>query len=107
MDGAKPSRKDKRFFLVEHLLNVGYKLPNFGNAPNAQNYYGYTWWTNRTGERLGVLVPVDAYQASGSEKNTLIVVPSLDLIVVRQGNRGGGDDFYQELMKRVMTAVVQ
>jgi hypothetical protein len=23
MDGAKPSGKDKRFFLVEHLLNVG------------------------------------------------------------------------------------
>jgi hypothetical protein len=27
MDGAKPSGKDKRFFLVEHLLNVGITPP--------------------------------------------------------------------------------
>lgn len=87
------------------LADCTYKEPNFGNAPNAQHYYGYTWWTNRTGERLGPLVPVDAFQASGSQKNTLIVVPSLDLIVVRQGNKGGGDTFYRELMARVMAAV--
>jgi hypothetical protein len=38
MDGAKPSGKDKQFFLAKQLLNVGYAA-NFPDKPTEQGAY--------------------------------------------------------------------
>ncbi|MBI3838640.1 MAG: PQQ-dependent sugar dehydrogenase [Planctomycetia bacterium] len=44
--------------------------------------YGYLWWNNSTGAWPGV--PSDAYAAMGKFDNDMLIVPSLDLIVIRQ-----------------------
>lgn len=44
--------------------------------------YGFLWWNNSTNKWPGV--PADAYAALGAFDNNLLIVPSLDLIVIRQ-----------------------
>ena len=44
--------------------------------------YGYLWWNNSTGAWPGV--PADAYAAMGKFDNDMLVVPSLDMLVIRQ-----------------------
>jgi len=55
-------------------------------ATNAQQdlnkRYGYLWWNNSTG--AWSKVPADAYAAMGKYDNDMLVVPSLDMIVIRQ-----------------------
>lgn len=46
--------------------------------------YGYLWWNNTTNKWPNV--PKDAYAALGRWDNDILVVPSLDLIVVRQSD---------------------
>jgi CubicO group peptidase (beta-lactamase class C family) len=86
-----------------------FREPNFWvTQPGSQNYYGYLFWTNRTGEALGEAVPRDACYMSGFSMRTCIVAPSLDLVVVRQGNDREANkhvDFYRQLMARVMAAM--
>jgi CubicO group peptidase (beta-lactamase class C family) len=45
--------------------------------------YGYLWWNNTTGKKWPG-VPTDAYAALGRAQNNMLIVPSLDLIVIRQ-----------------------
>ncbi len=44
--------------------------------------YGFLWWNNSTDAWPGV--PIDAYAALGKFDNDMLIVPSLDLIVIRQ-----------------------
>jgi CubicO group peptidase (beta-lactamase class C family) len=44
--------------------------------------YGYLWWNNSNG--VWPSVPTDAYAAMGKFSNDMLIVPSLDLIVIRQ-----------------------
>jgi CubicO group peptidase (beta-lactamase class C family) len=44
--------------------------------------YGFLWWNNTTNKWPGV--PEDAYAALGAFDNNMLIVPSLDLIVIRQ-----------------------
>lgn len=44
--------------------------------------YGYLWWNNTTDKWPGV--PKDAYAALGRFDNDMLIVPSLDLIAIRQ-----------------------
>lgn len=44
--------------------------------------YGYLWWNNSTDAWPGV--PADAYAAMGKFDNDMLIVPSLDMIVIRQ-----------------------
>ena len=44
--------------------------------------YGYLWWNNKRGSWPGV--PTDAIAALGKFGNVMLMVPSLDMIVIRQ-----------------------
>ena len=68
--------------------------------PGSQNYCGYLWWTNRTGEALGPDVPRDAYYMSGYSMKTCIVIPILDMVIVRPGSN-------RELASRIVKSVIQ
>lgn len=54
------------------------------------NHSGLGWWTNRGPDGAGrkwKSAPDDAFGAAGAGQQLLLVVPSLDLIVVRNGER--------------------
>lgn len=75
--------------------------------PAAPSYFGNLWWTNATGRGLGPMVPRDAIYAHGYRETLLVVVPSLDLVVVRYGRAPEVmPAFRGELMRRVMAAIV-
>lgn len=46
--------------------------------------YGYLWWNNTTNKWPNV--PKDAYAALGRWDNNILIVPSLDLVVIRQSD---------------------
>lgn len=73
-----------------------------GEAPNN---YGYTFWTHN-GETG---VPADLYMSRGHNLNHSYVIPSLDLVVVRQGNdnrRSPGDTPFQTaLIQKIVAAL--
>jgi hypothetical protein len=48
------------------------------------------WWNNTTKKWPGV--PTDAFAALGKWDNNILVVPSLDLVVVRQSDLAPGKD---------------
>lgn len=54
--------------------------------PGAPDRYGLLVWTNADGTMAGV--PTDAYWAWGLGDQLIVVVPSLDLVVVRAGPNG-------------------
>jgi len=54
--------------------------------PNASRHYGLLWWTNADGSLPGV--PADAYWSWGLLDSLVVIIPSLDLVVVRAGPRG-------------------
>lgn len=53
------------------------------NFPNATTDYGVLWWTNANGHMANV--PRDAFWAWGQYDVLLVVIPSLDLVIVRTG----------------------
>jgi CubicO group peptidase (beta-lactamase class C family) len=90
------------------LKRTKYREPNFAREKQAQNVYGYLWWTNRGRQTLGEAVPADVYYMSGFGKQAVWIFPGLDMIVVRLGlNQPLNDrpEFYRELLSRVMTSV--
>ncbi len=57
-------------------------------SQSLEKSYGFLWWNNTQGRWPGV--PADAFAAIGLFENDLLIIPSLDLIVVRQvGDEGG------------------
>jgi CubicO group peptidase (beta-lactamase class C family) len=83
--------------------------PNFAFEPNANDYYGRLFWTNRTQQGLGPAVPRDAFYMSGWSKQVCAIIPSLDMVVVRLGpNRTLNEhpEFYRELFSRIMAALL-
>lgn len=72
-----------------------------GETPNN---YGYTFWT-WDGEAG---VPPDLYMSRGHNMNHSYVIPSLDLVVVRQGNDNrrlvDGEPFQTALIQRIVAA---
>ncbi len=53
---------------------------------NASDHYGLLWWNNADGTLEAV--PRDAYWAWGLYDSLVVVIPSLDLVAVRGGERG-------------------
>ena len=68
-------------------------LPVKGDERNrfegAPDHYGILWWNNADGAIPGV--PRNAYWAWGLKDSLIVVVPSLDLVIVRAGNKGWQD----------------
>ncbi|HEX9580242.1 MAG TPA: serine hydrolase [Gemmatimonadales bacterium] len=66
--------------------------------------YGGLFWLNRGGA-MGRL-PEDAYWAAGYMGQRTLIIPSRDLVVVRQGPSPGGDGAYlEELVTRILEAM--
>lgn len=79
----------------------------FQVEPDSPAAYGKLFWTNATGTMLGPSVPRDAFYAHGFRESLLVVVPSLELVLVRDGSRPSVlPAFRRELMARVMAALV-
>jgi len=55
----------------------------------ASGHYGLLWWNNNDGALKGV--PKDAYWSWGLYDSFIIIIPSLDLVVVRAGKTIPGD----------------
>ena len=53
--------------------------------PDANHRYGVLWWTNATGALPNV--PRDAYWAWGLYDSLIVVIPSLDLVIARAGDK--------------------
>ncbi len=53
-----------------------------GPSQDMNKSYGYLWWNNTTGKWKGS--PADAYAALGRFDNNMFIIPSLDMIVIRQ-----------------------
>lgn len=63
---------------------------------------GLCWWVNFDGVWPGV--PRDAFAGAGAGQEVLLVVPSLDLVVVRNGNwMGPRDRFWQDVVENILT----
>jgi CubicO group peptidase (beta-lactamase class C family) len=73
-----------------------------GKCPNN---YGYTFWILDEWEK----VSKDAFMTRGNNLNDSYVIPSLELIVVRQGNENGATDerylFRKNLIQKIVAAI--
>ncbi len=91
------------------VANAGLPLPHGPLEPDP-TASGLGWWTNNKGGWTGV--PKDAFGGAGSGHQFLMVVPSLDLVVVRNGqpiNPEGhvGVPFWPPLVDHVARPVVE
>lgn len=53
--------------------------------------YGFLWWLNQNGKWDGI--PDDAFAALGLGDQVTLVIPSLDMVVVRVGDRRGTQNY--------------
>jgi CubicO group peptidase (beta-lactamase class C family) len=53
--------------------------------PNAPSDYGVLWWTNKSHQMANV--PADTYWAWGLGESLIVVIPSLDLVIARNGGQ--------------------
>lgn len=78
-------------------------------AGNPQPGSGLAWWTNFDG--VWRAVPRDAFAGAGAGNQVLLVVPSLDLVVVRNGELLGdpaqGEGFWGGLEKYLFTPLME
>jgi CubicO group peptidase (beta-lactamase class C family) len=65
--------------------------------------YGFTFWIHDDWEG----VPTDAYASRGHNMNDCYVVPSLDLVVARQGNDNPPREHRASFIETLMTKIVQ
>jgi CubicO group peptidase (beta-lactamase class C family) len=66
---------------------------------------GLCWWINFDG--VWPHIPRDAFAGAGAQQQLLLVVPSLDLIVVRNGGAlSGQDTFWLDAVERVFNPAV-
>jgi CubicO group peptidase (beta-lactamase class C family) len=81
------------------------KMPATHPAPGS----GLGWWTNFDG--VWAKVPRDAFAGAGAGNQVLLVVPSLDLIIVRNGadmyDRSKGEGFWTGIEKYVFNPVME
>ena len=77
-------------------------------AGNPQPASGLGWWTNFDG--VWASVPEDAFAGAGAGNQILLVIPSLDMIVVRNGSQLGeeskGEGFWGGLEKYLFNPLI-
>jgi len=66
----------------QQLVSADWVAEATGTSQDLNKAYGYLWWNNTQGVWRDV--PKDAYAAMGRFDNDMLVVPGLDLIVIRQ-----------------------
>ncbi len=74
----------------ERILPEGWVASGRTPSPKGPDYYGAHWWLSTAGDRArakarGIRLPEDAFQANGYEGQKLLVIPSMQLVVVRLG----------------------
>ena len=93
-------------FLDNTLYGPQIKFPT---DPESQQRYGWLVWTNRTqSPYVGPGVPTDAYYCAGFRTNFAMVIPSLDLIIVRlqSGPEPWDDAVFTAITSKVLSAIV-
>ncbi|MFO7904934.1 MAG: serine hydrolase [Pirellulaceae bacterium] len=86
--------KDQQILSEEFVANATQTIDSVVGLPewpgddhgNASDHYGLLWWNNADGALENV--PCDAYWAWGLYDSLIVVIPSLDIVVVRGGARG-------------------
>lgn len=69
--------------------NASLANPQASDFPGATTNYGVLWWTNANGQLPNV--PRDAFWAWGLGDSLIVVIPSLDIVVVRAGAQANPD----------------
>jgi CubicO group peptidase (beta-lactamase class C family) len=89
----------------QRILPPGFATFVSTPAPgDAGRGYGGLFWLNRGGAMRRL--PEDAYWAAGYMGQTTLIIPSRQLVVVRQGPSPGGDGPYmEELVSRILSAL--
>ncbi len=89
----------------ERILPEGWS--DFVSTPapgDATDGYGGLFWLNRNG--AADRIPADAYWAAGYMGQQTVVIPSRDMVIVRQGpSPAGFAEYFNEVMGRVLDAV--
>jgi CubicO group peptidase (beta-lactamase class C family) len=85
-------------------------IANPVDFPQATANYGILWWTNANHQMANV--PTDAYWAWGLHDTLIIIVPSLNLVIARAGDRGWRtqDEFWNAdyaALEPFLTPIVQ
>jgi CubicO group peptidase (beta-lactamase class C family) len=86
-----------------HILPPGWTKLVSTPAPAWQSQsksYGATFWVN---SKHNLPVPADAFMAEGFQGNTLIVIPSQDLLIVLLRNPAGSDEVKDANLKQILT----
>ena len=68
----------------KQLVPAAWLTESVAASQELNKSYGYLWWNNTTDKWPGV--PKDAFAALGRWDNNILVVPSLDLVVIRQSD---------------------
>ena len=76
------------------------RVPPEGPFPRS----GLAWYVNRDG--VWPAVPRDAFAGAGAGNQVLLVVPSLDLIVVRNGGQLEANNFWGGLEKHLFNPII-
>jgi CubicO group peptidase (beta-lactamase class C family) len=74
----------------ERILPEGWVQYGRTPAPGGPDHYGAHWWLSTEGDRArarsqGILLPEDTFQGNGYEGQKLLIIPSMQLVVVRLG----------------------
>lgn len=68
----------------KRVVPAGWLKESIAPSQTLNASYGYLWWNNTT--KKWPNVPKDAFAALGRWDNNILIVPSLDLVVVRQSD---------------------
>lgn len=68
----------------QQVVPAAWIAESAGPSQELNKSYGYLWWNNTTNKWPNV--PKDAFAALGRWDNNILVVPSLDLVVIRQSD---------------------
>lgn len=98
----------------KQLVDAAYFRASIRPSPALNPAYGLLWWENRepgsgAAGRTATLrfpgSPVDTFAAMGAGGQLVMVVPSKDLVVVRQGEARGAETMAGDLLRGVVEAL--